>query len=95
MTSGHVVFACEPLPGPVTGLRLDAPGDASRLRFTWSDGTDAAPYTVFRDTEPDGAFFRKAGSAPSGESGLVIPMPGEDEFYLVAGHNACGQGPKK
>jgi hypothetical protein len=90
-----ITAACSPLPGPVSNLRLAAPGGGGDIQLTWDDAIDADGYVVFSDTAPNGTFSTVAGTAPSGTPGATIGMPPGVEFYLVAGSNgSCGVGPR-
>jgi hypothetical protein len=66
------------------------------LRFTWTDVAGTDDYVVFQDTG-NGPFTTVTGIAPSGSTGLEVPMPpGSIVYFLVAGRNAvCGEGPKR
>lgn len=88
--------SCTPLPGPVTGLRLDKTGGGQDIRLRWNDAADADDYLVLEDGAPNGAVSTVIGTAQSGAQGLTISMTPGSEVYLVAGHNsACGVGPKR
>ena len=82
-------------PGAVTGLTLQRVNGGTSLKFTWSNTTNAVDYALFADTTSGGSFASQIGTSTSGTTGLTIPMPSGNRFYLVAGRNgACGVGPQ-
>ncbi len=80
--------------GEVGGLLLGKSADSSEISFTWSDELGAADYVVFQDSSPAGGFGAGIGTAASGTPGLTLEMPAGDHYFLVAGRNPCGTGPK-
>ncbi len=85
---------CAELPQPVSGLQLEAVDGGIRLQLQWSDDASADGYVIFHDGDGAGPFFHLTGSAVSGSPGLTIQMPEDDIYFLVAGDNPCGIGPK-
>lgn len=82
-------------PSPVTGLVVQKINNRTNLKLTWNNGTNATSYVVFEDTSPSGAFTTQSATATSGLTGVTLPMPVGDRYYLVAGrNNACGIGPQ-
>jgi hypothetical protein len=86
---------CASPPEVVSELRLEPINSGMDLLLTWGDTSDAEDYVVFEDDLPSGSFETSVGSAGSGTTGLTVPMPSVDKFYLVAGRDSvCGTGPK-
>lgn len=83
-----------PSIGEVGELLLGKSPDASEISFTWGDDPGAADYVVFQDSTPTGGFGVSVGVAASGATGLTVPMPLGSHYFLVAGRNPCGVGPK-
>jgi len=86
---------CAELPQQISGLQLEAVDDGLRLLLQWDDDASAGGYVIFQDTDGAGPFFHLTGSAVSGSPGLTIQMPEDDLYFLVAGDNPCGIGPKR
>ena len=84
---------CAPLPGGVSDLRLAKLSGGAELLLTWAEAPDGGDYIVHRDFAPSGAFDDVAGVAPNGASGLTLPMPVFDRYFLVGARNSCGLGP--
>lgn len=60
------------------------------LRFTWTDVPAwSGDYVVLAADSPQGPFYPQ-GDAPSGEPGLLLPVPEEPGFYKVAARNEAG-----
>ncbi len=66
----------------------------STLSFYWNDTPAAVDYVVYQDLSAQGGFLVPIGTSTSGVTGLTIPMPFGNRYYLVAGRNGCGTGPK-
>ena len=82
--------------GVVANLRLQKVNGGVSLKLTWNNTTNATDYVVFEDTSPKGAFSTQTGTSTSGVTGLTIPKPSINKFYLVAGRNStCGVGPEE
>jgi hypothetical protein len=96
LPDGEAETICAPPPGSVSTLRLGKSGGAAGLRLTWNDAAHDDSYLVYEDQAAGGVFDSQVGTVPSGTSGLTMPMPTQNEFFLVAGNNAiCGTGPKR
>lgn len=81
-------------PGSVADLRLEKTGGGASIRLTWTNDPSSQDYVVLQDASPSGSFVTQAGSSSSGATGVTIPMPGGNLYYLVAGRNTtCGLGP--
>jgi DNA-binding beta-propeller fold protein YncE len=89
----RIAFAAElQCPGAVENVRLQKLNAGVALRLTWNASPAAEHYTTYEDPEPDGTFSTPTGSSVA--PGLVVPMPDESLYYLVAGSNLfCGEGP--
>ena len=85
---------CAELPKLVSGLQLESVDGGVRLRLQWTDDASADSYLIFYDGDAAGPFFHLRGSAVSGSPWLKIQMPEDDTYFLVAGDNPCGIGPK-
>jgi hypothetical protein len=85
---------CAGLPELVSGLQLEPVNGGFHLQLQWSDDASADRYVIFHDGDGAGPFFHPSGSVVSGSPGLTIPMPEDDTYFLVAGDNSCGIGPK-
>jgi len=81
-------------PDPVAGLRLEKTNGGSSLHLTWADTAHADDYVVLEDGVPGGSFSEVLGSASGGASGLTVPMPPGNLFFLVAGRNSGCVGPR-
>ncbi len=83
------------VPAAPAGLRVARAGSgpAATLHFTWDDVGGATGYAVREDASPAGAFATVTGTATSGTTGLTVPLPAGNRFYLVAARNACGESP--
>ncbi len=82
--------------GRVATLSAQKINGGTAIKFNWSVATNADDYVIVEDTQSDGPFATVTGSASDGTTGLTIPIPAGDKFYLAAGRNAaCGIGPKK
>ena len=74
-------------------LEDDKENDADLL-FTWEDAPGADDYRVFADSAPDGGFPLVVGTADSGTTGLVAPVPPGSKFFVVAARIGNCLGPK-
>jgi hypothetical protein len=83
------------LPAEATDLTVSISEDGSELTFHWTDAPLVFSHMLFEDDVPYGRFTDVAGTAASGVAGLTLPTPTESLYYLVAGRNGCGIGPKK
>ena len=52
-------------------------------------------YVLYQDAVPEGEFLGFAGADFGGMLQITIPLPAGDRYYLIAGQNECGFGPKK
>jgi len=90
---------CGPVPGPVTGLRVETLKGDGKTRFTWTDVPGATEYTLYVDDAPGSNFATPIGTATTGVTGIDLEMspPGIDglECFLVAARNVYGEGPKR
>jgi hypothetical protein len=86
---------CLPLPAESGGLLVVAVNGGADLHFTWANQPDADDFLLFEDADAWGAFASARGSAASGAAGLTVPAPPGTTYYLVAGRNACGVGPRR
>ena len=51
-------------------------------------------FILFEDTATDGTFDDIAATASGFLPQITLPTPAGNRFYLVAGRNGCGIGPK-
>ncbi|MDH3198983.1 MAG: hypothetical protein OEO21_12170, partial [Candidatus Krumholzibacteria bacterium] len=86
----QVTVDCPTTPpsDPVEGLMLAK--EAGGIRFTWTD-LPAPPgdYVVLGGDGPQEPFYPE-GEAASGSSGLLLPPPAGNVYYLVAARNTAG-----
>lgn len=81
-------------PEEVSGLTVSLTEDGSSLVFNWAAAAEADGYILYQDVSPDGEFLGFAGAAFGGGQEATIPVPSDTRYYLVAGKNGCGFGPK-
>jgi hypothetical protein len=85
-----------PCVAAVPSLEVETADAGSSLKLTWPNVYAADSYVVYEKTIPYGAFFRETGTASDGTTGLTVPMPAGNKFYLVAARKAsCGEGRKR
>jgi hypothetical protein len=73
---------------PVHDLRLRK--ESGEIRFTWADLPDpTSDYVVLTSDSLEAPFYPEA-DAPSGDPGLLLPMPDGNAYYQVAVRNADG-----
>lgn len=87
------VACCQPLPAPISDLRLALGDQPYTLSLSWTDAGDADSYTVYQSHAFDEAFTEVSGTVPAGAGGLDSWLPFGNSYYLVSGNNACGSGP--
>ena len=68
--------------------------DGATLTFLWQAALYADDYLLYQDASPDGAFGIIVGTAPDGDTGVTLPVTTASRYYLVAGRNDCGIGPR-
>lgn len=94
--NNYGVFAqrlCTNLPDEVANL-LIAPAGAGQIMLSWDALAGVNDYSVFSDTVKNGAFSTPVAGSPTTMTSLTISSPAGNVFYLVAGGNDCGLGPK-
>lgn len=92
---GSLAVSGNQAAGVVTGLKLQRILPGPNLKLIWNNTTNATDYVIFEDTAPSGIFTTQTGTAASGVTGITIPQPSTNRYYLVAGRNAaCGVGPQ-
>ena len=73
---------------PVSDLLLGK--ENGEIRFTWTDLSDpTADYVILMSDTLEGDFYPEA-DAPSGDPGLLLPVPDGVAYYKVALRNADG-----
>jgi hypothetical protein len=92
-TYTHKIDFCVQI-GEVDGLLLGLSPDGSEIHFQWTDAPGATDYVVFQDFAASGPFFVPVDTATSGVIGATVSTPLLNRYYLVAGRNSCGVGPK-
>jgi len=85
-----VTVECPVTPPADTVENLMLAREAGEIRFTWTD-LPAAPddYVVLGTAQPQGPYLPE-GSAPSGATGALLPIPEGNVFYKVAARDDPG-----
>jgi hypothetical protein len=92
----YEAITCLSSPAAVADLDLKALGGGASLQFTWTNTAGADDYVVYESGTANGAFSTITGSASGGTTGLTLPMPSGNRFYLIAARSLlCGEGPLK
>lgn len=89
------VTCCPELPPEATSLRATIAAAGTELWLNWDDVAGADDYVVFGADSPEGPFTQRIQTAPSGAAGAGVPMATAPDFFLVAGQNECGVGPRR
>jgi len=89
------VTCCPDLPQLIGGLALATTIDRSEVVLTWTASTGAEDYVILGDSVPDGKFTTRVATGTNGSTGASIPIGSVSEYFLVAGRNACGVGPRR
>ncbi len=84
---------CAAPPADIPDLRVQKSGGT--LLLTWTDVAGATAYLVFQDSVPNGPAQTVAASVTSGAAGASLPLPAGNAFFLVAGGDSCGIGPRR
>ena len=93
--SGTLTVGAGQSAGAVANLRLQKINSGANLKLTWNNTTNATDYVLYEENVADGTFTTSTATSTSGVTGITIPMPSVNKFYLVAGRNAtCGVGPQ-
>jgi hypothetical protein len=92
--TNEISFATCATPGEVQDLTVSISEDGSDLTFGWNSSDPVLSFIVFEDTAADGTFDDVAATASGFLPQIVLPTPAGSRFYLVAGRNGCGIGPK-